>query len=343
MKKRCLALYSGGLDSILTVKLMESIGIDVIPIHFTTPFYARETLLTEDEYRQRHLDKYGIDVKSIDFTEDLVQILDSPMYGYGKNFNPCIDCKIFMLRKCATLLDELEASFIVTGEVLGQRPMSQRRDTMNAIANKSGLKGILLRPLCAQNMPATQPEIEGIVDRSKLLGITGRGRKDQIALAEQFGIAKEDVPTPAGGCLLTEELIAKKARMTFDRFKPGLPMAADLALDTVGRKFMLDDETVLIVSRRKQENEMMARMVYEGNMFIKVLKVPGPMAIIRGNLSKENLKLAAGICLRYCKSKGTEGLVAAYGADPDRLKQVVDAPVLDDDLVASFQIDLQNS
>lgn len=342
MNKRCVALYSGGLDSILIVKMMLDQSIDVIPVYFYSPFFGFSALLDPDSFKEYHRKNYGIEVCPIDFSTEIIEIISNPKSGYGRNMNPCIDCKIGMLKKAGELLKPLGASFVVTGEVLGQRPMSQRRDAMNHIVKESGLKDILLRPLCAKLLPQTLPEREGLIRRELLGEISGRGRKIQIELAAKYGISPDALPTPAGGCLLTYEQIAGKVRSTFKRFQPDLPSPADIMLDTVGRKFILDDATVLVVSRDDEENKVLSRLVFPGNVFMKIADVPGPLCIVRGSHSEENYKKAASICLRYGKARGKSGYVAVYGPEPFSLTSTVAAHVMSDDHCKTFQIDLSS-
>jgi hypothetical protein len=270
----------------------------------------------------------------------MIEILSNPKHGFGKHLNPCVDCKIGMIRKASSMLASYDASFVATGEVLGQRPMSQRRDTMNVIIKDTGCKDILLRPLCAKLMPPTLPEREGVVDRERLGSLSGRGRKEQLALALKYGIDPTDIPTPAGGCLLTFESMAARVRMTMERFKPGLPSPDDVMLDVVGRKFILDPYTVLMVPRDESESDLVSTMVRPGNVFLKLAEVPGPLCIIRGKITEENLRNAASICLRYTRARGTQGNTALYGSDPHTFENSLEAPVLSDERCKSFIIDL---
>jgi tRNA-uridine 2-sulfurtransferase len=337
MPKRCIALYSGGLDSILAIKIMEEQGIDVIPLYFCTPFFGFDALRDPETFKKVHEDKYNINIHIIDYTNDIIRIVNEPSHGFGKHLNPCIDCKIGMLRKTKELLGKMDASFVITGEVLGQRPMSQRSDTMNVIEKESGLQGILLRPLCARHLIETLPERMGIVRREGLWNITGRGRKIQIERALAYGIKKEDIPTPAGGCLLTDEQISYKVKRTFARLSPAFPEKADLVADVLGREFMLNGGTILIVGRDEKENEIISTIVYPGNVFLKIDDVPGPLCILRGNDTEENLAWAAGICLRYSKAKGTSGHRVVYGTDPLCMVQSIEAPVFSEGYCKSFQ------
>jgi len=335
--KRCIALYSGGLDSILAIKLLEELGMEVIPVYFCTPFFGFEALRHPDSIISNHREMYGITVHIMDYTDEFMKIVREPAHGYGKHLNPCIDCKIGMLRIAKKLLEEMDASFVITGEVLGQRPMSQRSDTMRIIERESGLKGLLLRPLCARHMPETVPERLGIVKKEDMWGITGRGRKEQIRKAHHFGIRDENIPNAAGGCLLTDKRIARKVQKTFDRHSPSLPLKADVVMDVIGRKFMLTPQTILVLGRDESENEVLSTLVYPGNVFLRIQDVPGPLCILRGEDPDANLSLAAGICLRYSKAKGIPGQRAIYGSDPMHMDHSVTAPVVDEEYCSSLQ------
>jgi tRNA U34 2-thiouridine synthase MnmA/TrmU len=333
MYRRCLALYSGGLDSIICVRLMRDLGIEVVPLYFATPFFGFGALLSPSEFRQNHFRKFGIMPEIIDYSDNFIEILKSPKHGYGKHMNPCIDCKIGMLKMAGLLLDQYSASFVITGEVLGQRPMSQRKDAMNVIERDSGLKGLLVRPLCAKHMPASIPEKECIINKEDMLDISGRGRKRQEELALSYGVLKEDIPSPAGGCLLTYVQIADKVRQTLERFSPEIPSQADFAMDVVGRKFIIDSDTVMIVPRDEQENALAEKLRFPGNIFVKIDNMPGPTGVIRGNANAGNLEMAASICLRYTKARGTEGNTASWGKSPETLDSQISAAVIDDGLI----------
>ncbi len=333
MYRRCLALYSGGLDSIISIRMVRELGIEVVPLYFATPFFGFSALLSPSEFKKNHFRKFGIMPEIIDYTDNFIRILKAPKYGFGKHMNPCIDCKIGMLKMARGLLDKYSASFVITGEVLGQRPMSQRKDAMNVIERDSGLKGLLVRPLCARHMPDSVPEKEGIINKEDMLDIAGRGRKKQETLALAYGVLKEEIPSPAGGCLLTYVQIADKVRQTIERFSPEMPAGADFAMDVVGRKFMLDSNTVMIVPRDEQENVLAEKLRFPGNVFVKVNNVPGPTGVIRGIINQRNLELAASICLRYTKARGTEGNTASWGESPESLDKQISAAVIDDGLI----------
>jgi tRNA-uridine 2-sulfurtransferase len=336
-RKRCIALYSGGLDSILAIKIMQDQGIEVIPLYFCTPFFGFDAMRNPDDFAKNHQEKFKINPQIIDYTDDMIEILSNPRHGFGKHLNPCIDCKIGMLKRAQKLLECMDASFVITGEVLMQRPMSQRRQVMRNIEKESGLNDLLLRPLCAINLEETMPERLGTVNREQLWNLSGRGRKPQMDRAVAYGITKEDIPSPAGGCLLTYEQIAKKVKYTFDKHAPKLPARPDIMLDVIGRKFVFDDSTVLIVSRDEKENAILSSMKYQANTFLMIKDVPGPLCIVRGGLTQENLSLSAGICLRYGKAKGNSGHTAIYGNDPDAMVKTMDAPVFSEEFCKTFQ------
>ncbi|MEE4166073.1 MAG: phosphoadenosine phosphosulfate reductase family protein, partial [Desulfocapsaceae bacterium] len=210
---RALSLFSGGLDSICATRLVMEQGVEVIAVKFITPFFGYDILRDPDKYRQETAQKYGINVKVVDISDEYLQLLRNPSHGFGKYFNPCIDCKIFMLSRARTMLEELGASFLITGEVLGQRPMSQRRDTLNVIERDSGNKTVLLRPLSAKLLNETEAERSGLVDRQRLLDFSGRGRSRQISLAKSYGIT--DFPAPAGGCILADPILSRRISLIY--------------------------------------------------------------------------------------------------------------------------------
>lgn len=187
MKTKAISLLSGGLDSLLASRIVMNLGIDVIGLHFTSPLC---NAIKDDDGRKaiRAGRELGIRVLVRDKGDEYLEVVRNPRHGYGKNMNPCIDCRIYMLRLTSRIMAEEGASFIITGEVLGQRPMSQRKATMNIIENESGLKGLILRPLSAKLFPPTIPEVEGTVDREKLFDVRGRSRMRQYAMTREYGL-----------------------------------------------------------------------------------------------------------------------------------------------------------
>ncbi len=283
MKTRALLLFSGGLDSILSAKVLEAQGIEVICLRFVTPFFGQDALFDPEGVKERIKRKYGLRVELHDITDEYIEMLKSPPHGYGKYLNPCLDCKIMMVRKAVELLPTYGATFVATGEVLGQRPMSQRRDAMRIVERDSGAEGILLRPLCAKRLRPTRVEEEGLVDRERLLSITGRGRKEQMELAKRFGI--DDYPTPAGGCVLADPILSERFREVLRRYPA--PDANDFLLAQVGRHFLLLDGSWLVIGRNQAENERLKGLLRPGDIEIKAPDVPSPTAIWRYAKSRE--------------------------------------------------------
>ncbi|MGC8736901.1 MAG: thiamine biosynthesis protein [Dissulfurimicrobium sp.] len=271
----CLLLYSGGLDSIIAYKILERQGLTVKALRFISPFFGHEFKNREDEARLEALEKYGIDLEIIDVSRDYLEILRSPRYGYGRYLNPCIDCKIFMVKQAIARLDSLGATFIATGEVVGQRPFSQRRDTINLIEKEAGAKGLILRPLSALNLPPTPMEKAGLVDRSRLLGISGRSRKPQIALAEEFGIT--DYPQPGGGCVLTDPILSKSIKR-FIEIQPSFG-PDDVFLAIIGRRFLFPDGSWLILGRNDNENKRIMSLLKKGDTCLCTAEGTGPLGL----------------------------------------------------------------
>lgn len=303
-----LGLFSGGLDSILASRVIASLGVRVVAIKFITPFFDDHLRKSEASYRSQVLEKYGIDVRVVDLSKGYIELLRNPEHGFGKHFNPCVDCKIFMLRRARELMEEYNASFLVTGEVLGQRPMSQRRDTLRVIERDSGCDDILLRPLCAKRLKETKPEREGLVDRDKLYGFTGRGRKDQIRLAEEFGIS--DYPNPAGGCILTDPNLGTRIEQfyagKFNILNSELG-ENDIRLLLVGRQFRLPSGVWFILGRNMKENERIEGMAGPGDWLVQMKERPGPTGLLRkaeqavtgSSIEHEISQQAAGLVVRY--------------------------------------------
>jgi len=296
-KTTALALLSGGLDSLLACRLIMAQGIEVMAIKFVTPFFGYELLARQDSYQQKVLAKYGIHVELRDISTSYLELLRQPAHGFGKNFNPCVDCKIFMLTEARRLMTEIGASFIITGEVIGQRPMSQRRDTLRVIERDSGCDGVLLRPLCARNLPPTRVEEEGLVDRARLLGFNGRGRKPQMALAAKYQIT--DYPSPAGGCLLADVSLGRRLA-TFYREQAQFTVNV-IRLHLVGRQFRLPGGGWLAMGRNDVENQRIENLAQPGEVRLATVDRPGPVALLRFATDPADRLAAAGLIARYAK------------------------------------------
>jgi tRNA U34 2-thiouridine synthase MnmA/TrmU len=285
---RALSLFSGGLDSILAVKLIEEQGIDVIGIFFESSFFTAE--------KAAH-SAYSIELplQVIDITDRFLPIVLSPRHGYGKGLNPCIDCHKLMFEIAGEMLKEMGADFIISGEVVGQRPMSQNLKSLSLISHDSGLKDLILRPLSAKRLPETLPEKECWVMREKLLGLSGRSRKPQIELANKFGI--KEYPAPAGGCLLTDVIFSRRLRDLIVH-DPNFSKR-DIELLKVGRHFRINKGGKIIVGRDQRENEMITALVVKGDTVFSVDSFPGPTVLVTGVLSNEEIQLAASITVSY--------------------------------------------
>lgn len=299
---RAIALFSGGLDSILACRLVARQGIEVTAVKFVTPFFDYH-LLHDPDYPSRMKEKFDIVVEVRDVSVDYLALLRSPAHGYGKNFNPCLDCKIFMMTRARELMAEREASFLISGEVVGQRPMSQRRDALRVVERDSGCDGILLRPLCAKCLEPTRPELDGLVERELLGDISGRSRGRQIALAREMGLS--GYPSPAGGCILTDIQVSQRIKRFFAEHET--LRVADMRLLTVGRHLVLPGGGWLVMGRNEQENIAVLNLAETEDTILKLVDRPGPVALLRHLRQRDDLALAAGMVARYGK-KGADGL-----------------------------------
>jgi len=313
---KAIGLISGGLDSLLAAKLILDQGISVLGIKFVSPFCTcpKEGCLNQAK-------ELGFPLKVIPLREEFIRMLKAPKYGYGKNFNPCIDCRILIFSKAKEIMEEEKAEFIFTGEVLGERPMSQNRWAMRVIEKESGLEGLVLRPLSAKLLPPTRPEERGIVDREKLLTIRGRSRKPQMALAEKLGI--KNYPTPAGGCLLTNKEFAQKVR---DALNFGEETIFDMELLKIGRHFRLKSGAKVIVGRDEKENAFLSKIGKEGKI-LQVKDFPGPVTILRRSEREDDLIIAARLCARYSDAREKEEVIVICDGKEIKVKPFSEAEV----------------
>jgi len=304
---RALALFSGGLDSMLAIKTIKNQGIDVIALHFDIGF--------EKESKRERLKKLSEDIDTpleiVDIKEQFFKdVLFSPRFGYGKNFNPCIDCHGNMFYVASLMLEKYGASFLISGEVVGQRPMSQRKEALNQVERLSKVEGLVLRPLSAKLLKETIPEINGWVDRERLHDFRGRGRKRQIELAEEFGIS--DFNTPSGGCLLTEEYISQKIEdfSIEERLTPG-----EIPFITTGRYFKLPEGGRFALCRNEEENEKIKKTVSERIEILEFDDIIGPVGAITKDASMDDTKLALSILLTYSKTERRDYLLQCCGKE----------------------------
>lgn len=289
-----LALLSGGLDSILAVKVLQDQGLKVLGLHFTTPFFGKTHLIP---FWRKH---YGIESTAVDISKPYVDMmLDGPANNFGKWLNPCVDCKIMMLSRARELMSEYGAKFLVSGEVVGQRPMSQRRDAMNLIRKQAGVKDILLRPLSALKLDPTPMEESGLVDRSRLLDIGGRTRKPQLEMArKQYGFT--EIPTPAGGCVLAEASAAGRFIKLMEEKKR--PTPGDFILAQVGRQVWAGP-LWLSMGRKQIENKRLEDLSASGDYRFRTRDFPSPLAVGRptdaGDWDDQSVLAAAELTASY--------------------------------------------
>ncbi|RMF93087.1 MAG: DUF814 domain-containing protein [Nitrospinota bacterium] len=329
MKRRAVALLSGGLDSLLAVKIIMAQGIEVRALTCMTHFGCDGHSSCGHDPRE-FADDLGFHVKLYHLGEEYVEMVKKPRFGYGKHMNPCLDCRLMMLAAAREYMEAIDASFIITGEVVGQRPMSQRRDALAMIDRESGLKGLILRPLSAKLLPPTIPEMEGIVDREKLYAIKGRSRKVQMELAKQFGITK--YPSPAGGCLLTDSRYSEKLRDLF-HYVPDARVE-EIHLLTTGRHFRISEQCKIIVGRDQAENEVLSRYTGICTASCAVTDYPSPLTLVFGPTTPEERKRIAEITARYSKApwmaEARVRFVYSTGESEELIvKAAVDAQTLD--------------
>lgn len=321
VNKKVVALLSGGLDSTLAVKIMKDQGFDVKALAIKTPFCDFDCGHGCGFRVVEVAEKLGVDLKVEYIGEEYIEMLKKPKYGYGSAMNPCIDCRIMMYKLAKKYMEEIGAEFIITGEVVNQRPMSQNRRALKIIEEESGLKGKVVRPLSAKCLNVTEPEKKGLINRYKLFGITGRSRKEQLKLAKELGIT--DYPNSAGGCLLTDKQFAKRLKDLLEHTdKPSLN---DIELLKVGRHFRLPNSK-LIVGRNEDENDKILALRLDRDIILEVRDYKGPVGLLRGD--EKDVELAASIVLRYSDApKEIEGVVKINN---DKIVNVY--PLNDEDL-----------
>jgi tRNA U34 2-thiouridine synthase MnmA/TrmU len=313
MKTKALALISGGLDSLLAAKIIYDQGCEVIGLHFKIPFCKINI--------KKSFPDIGIKIIEVDLGQKFLKLIQEPHYGFGSNMNPCIDCKILMFSEAKELMFELGAKFIITGEVLGQRPMSQNKQALKLIRQRSGLGDLLLRPLSAQFFPPSLAEKEGWVKREKLLNFNGRIRTPQMQLARDLGL--NDYANPAGGCLLTDPSFSKRLIELLAHDELNLE---NLELLKVGRHFRLGEHTRLVVGRDEGENGQLARLAQTGDYLFSPQKdLAGPTALARGIINQELIFLSSQITSAYTDARNLEEIGVFYRQLPainDNLHQV---------------------
>ncbi len=276
-KVRALVLFSGGLDSTLAIKILEKQNIEVTALSFVSYFF-------DDTKAKESAEKNHINQRSVNFADMHCEVVKNPKRGYGSAMNPCIDCHLLMIREAGKIMHAEGFDFVATGEILGQRPMSQNLRSLQLIEKEAGLEGRLLRPLSAKLLEETSVEKNGLVDRTQLLDISGRSRKRQFELAKEFNLSY--YPTPGGGCLLTESEFGKKLKKLLTEIKN--PKASDYALLQIGRIFWSDGARI-IVGRNSTENEKLKKLKEKGDIIIELKYFMGPVVLLRGNIAEETI------------------------------------------------------
>lgn len=322
---KAIGLFSGGLDSMLACCVLRDQDIELLPLTFTTPFFGAEVA----RKAARDLD---LPLEVMDITERHLVIVKDPPSGHGKNMNPCIDCHALMLEIAGEKMLAEGYDFLFTGEVLGERPMSQNRGSLNRVANRSGFRGRVLRPLSARLLDETLPEQEGKVDRSLLLDLSGRGRSRQIELARHYGIA--EYPTPAGGCRLTDPAYSTRLRDLFAHMAdPPLIWIRSLAL---GRHFWVDDACKVVVGRNHGENEALEALAGKEICQLGGRDFRGPRVLLFGEATEENLRRAASLVARY--GDPPAGMAPVWVVDPGREEFLVEATAVTDELLEAWRV-----
>jgi len=331
---KAVGLLSGGLDSTLAAKIMLEQGIEVYAINFTSPFCkctpknaGCAAVVTAVQALG------GIPLKQVALGEEYFDMIRHPQHGYGSGMNPCIDCRIMKIRKAGEYMREIGASFLFTGEVVGQRPMSQHRPVLHIIDRESHLEGLIVRPLSAQLLPPSIPEQQGWLDREKLLDLQGRSRKPQIALAAEHAI--HDYPCPAGGCLLTDAGFVRKIR---DLMAHSDLTAHEVALLKVGRHFRLTPQAKVIVGRNQAENERLDNLRRSQDLYFEPVEVKGPVAIGRGQFSPALVERSAQLLARYCDVDGHASVKIASRTWPDGHVVIGNVAPLTEETIEPFRL-----
>jgi tRNA-uridine 2-sulfurtransferase len=332
VNKKAVALLSGGLDSMLAVKLMLEQGVEVHALNFLTVF-CNCTSKGCRHQATKAAEEFNVPIKVMNITKEYMEIVKNPKHPRGRNMNPCIDCRIFTFKKAREFMDEIGASFIITGEVVGQRPMSQRRQAIMTIEKESGLNGLIVRPLSAKFFEPTLPEKAGVIDRDKLLDIDGRRRNRQMALAKDFGI--NDYPCPAGGCLLTDKSFSDRLKDLF-KYNPDYDIS-DLHLLKIGRHFRISDKAKLFIGRDEKENEKLLSFSKEGDYVFDILDVPSAVGIARGKVIEKDIGIMASILARYSDSNGNSVNVS-YKMLPNQEWSSFSAKPAAEDLLGTLRI-----
>lgn len=343
MPIKALALISGGLDSALAIKLLIDQEIRVEALHCKMGFGTRTeellkkpgdpALTTSSEFVCRH---FNIPLHTVDLSGEFLEHVRKPLHGYGAKMNPCVDCKILMFRHAKRFAKEIGAQFVITGEVLGQRPMTQHRQTLKFTERQSALTGFLLRPLSAKLLDPTVPEVKGWVDRSRLLMLRGRGRRDQVDLAEKMG--SWDYPRPAGGCChLLEPCYSRRLRDFLNYAGPEALSVDSAALLSIGRHFRVSERIKLIAGRNEAENEFLKTHAAAGHIF-ETIEYPGAIVLMQvvGSASHDDLQLASAVATRYSDAPVEKEVTVSHLFDT--LNETLTARAVSEERLSTWRI-----
>lgn len=336
MAVKTIGLLSGGLDSTLAARIMKKLGFDIVALNFMSPFCTctHKGHGCKNE-AARLAEELGVPARVEFMGKEYIDLVRDPKYGYGKNMNPCVDCRIMIFRHARRIMEEEGAAFIFTGEVLGQRGMSQKLDRMALIDREAGLTGLVVRPLCARLLPPTIPEKEGLIDREKMLAIHGRSRKEQIRIAkEEFGMTEN--LCSSGGCLLTDPHFA--ARMKDMLAHDESASVKDARLLRLGRHFRITDELKLIVGRDHEENEKLRRMARPEDFIFYPARTRGPLSVARGKLSRESVELSGAVAARYCDGANGAPLEIKYHRKGDESVFTISASPASEGTLAKLRV-----
>lgn len=327
---KAVGLLSGGLDSALAARVVRDLGVDVQGLYFSMPWGC-----CDKSKAQAAAESLGIKFMVLQLDERYLEVVKKPKYGYGTALNPCVDCRIHMFSRAQKYMTAVGAEFVFTGEVLGQRPMSQMRQSMRTIEKGSSLEGRLLRPLCAQFLEPTIPEKEGLVDREKLLDLSGRSRSRQIELAKQYDIS--DYLPPAGGCLLTDKNFARRMKDTFEH---GYRNFRETIALKWGRHFRISKDFKVILGRDEEENSSLCAFAHPDDYTLELPDKRGPTLVLKGYFpSEEILKTAAGLIQRFSRHKDAESVEVEYWLVRDQQQvKTIQSRRLSEDEIAGMLI-----
>ncbi len=335
LNKKAVSLLSGGLDSTLATIIMAKLGIEVFGIQFLTAFGCDAKYSGHCVHDVNTLaNRFGFHIKLCPTGNDYIKMVENPKFGYGKNMNPCVDCRIFMLKWAKDYMQEVGATFVITGEVLNQRPMSQKKFRFLEIDKEVGLEGLILRPLSAKLLPPTFPEQCKIVDREKLYAIEGRSRSIQLKLAREFGLQDDEIPQAASGCLLTDPGFSARLSVLFNMKKGNTEK--DIQLMKIGRHFKLKDNCIFIVARNEDECKLLEEEFSNCGKLIKSNAI-GPIGLLYNSSSEENIQMAVKILSTYIKKIPPEQKLQFFIEDRTfTIEEKIDKSFPEQFLVTSF-------